>query len=228
MKRDKCLKLQRKKQKHRGLFKLSSSVTGHLSSYSAAAALGAFGMSQVGSAAIIYTDVPDTTITQGGGPLYIDLNNDVSVGGQNEFAIAAFSNSVRIDPYNISPQASRVLTSGSYYVFSFAAGESIGPAAAEAGGGRFAGRVVGPYFYNFVGTDGYVGLKWDAGGGNIHFGWARVDVTSADNGTATLFSYAYEDQPNTAITAGAIPEPTSLALLAAGGGALALARRKRS
>lgn len=195
-----------------------------LSSYVATAGLGAFGAVQNVDGAIVYTDVPDVTITQGQGPIYINLDN----AGQNEFAIAAFLSSVRVNPYNIGAQASKTLTSVSYYVNSFAAGSSIGPGAAESSGARFAGRQVGPDFYNFVGTDKYVGLKWDIGGGNVNYGWARVDVSAANQGTATLFSYAYESTPNTPITAGAIPEPSSLALLAAGGGAVALKRRRRA
>jgi hypothetical protein len=195
-----------------------------LTSYTAAAGLGAFGGAHPADAAILFTDVPDTTITQGDGPIYINLDGV----GYNEFAIAAFNDSVRVNPYNIGPQDSKVLTSGTYYVNSFSGGETIGPASEEAGGARFAGRVSGIYFYNFVKTDGYVGLKWDIGGGNVRFGWARVDVTPDNNGTATLFSFAYEETPNTPIAAGAIPEPSSLALLAAGAGAPALRRRRRS
>jgi hypothetical protein len=200
-------------------------ISARLTSYTAAVGLGAFGIAQHADAAIVYTDVADTTITQGQGPIYINLDNV----GQNEFAIAAFQNSVRVDPYNIGGQQSKVLTSGTYYVNSFAAGAAIGPSSVQAGGGRFAGRQVGADFYNFVGTDKFVGLKWDFGGGAINYGWARVDVSSANNGTATLFSYAYETVANTAIAAGdtGVPEPTSLALLAAGAGASALKRRRR-
>ncbi|MAT68352.1 MAG: hypothetical protein CMJ58_02395 [Planctomycetaceae bacterium] len=220
--------MQRNKHPRKNSCNVASSLSGRLTSYSTAAALGAFGVAQQSDAAVVYTDIADVTITQGEGPIYIDLNNDIGVAGQNEFAVAAFANSIRVNPYNLGPQSSEVLTSGSYYVFSFAAGETIGPAAEAAAGGRFAGRVAGAYFYNFVDTGGYVGLKWDFGG-DIHYGWARLDVTSANNGTATLFSYAYEDQPDTPIVAGdtGIPEPASLALLAAGGGALALARRRK-
>jgi hypothetical protein len=199
-------------------------LTGRLTSYTAAAGLGAIGLCDGAEGAIVYTDVPDTTITQGGGPIYINLDGV----GQNEFAIAAFNNSVRVNPYNVGAQASKVLADGTYYVHSFEPLESINSTSAEAGGARFAGRVVGPYFYNFVETDKFVGLKWDVGGGNFHYGWARIDVSSANNGTATLFSFAYEDVANAAIAAGTVPEPTSLALLAAGGGAVALERRRRN
>lgn len=202
---------------------ISPGFSKRLKAYSAAAGAGAFALANSAEGAIVFTDVPDQTITQGQGPIYLNLDSV----GYNEFAIAAFNDSVRVNPYNVGPQNSRVLTSGSYYVFSFAAGEVIGDGDLAAGGGRFAGRQVGPYFYNFVGTGGYVGLEWDIGGGDVRYGWARVDVTPDNNGTVTLFSFAYEATPNTPIVAGAIPEPTTLALLAAGGGALALNRRRK-
>jgi hypothetical protein len=202
-----------------------------LFSYATAASAGAFGFGQASEAAIVFTDIADTTVSTpgaGGDVMYINLDN----AGYNEFAVAAlaFDKSIRIDPYNIYPQSSKVLTSGSYYVFGFAAGASIGPASAEAGGARFALR--SPYYggyYNFLGTGAYTGLKWDIGGGDFRYGWARIDVSSAlgAGSSATLLSYAYETTPNTPIEAGAVPEPGSLALLAAGGGALALRRRRR-
>src|SRR4051794_37067985 len=89
-------------------------ISSRLTSYAAAASLGAFGLAQEGDAAIVYTDVPDVTITQGQ-TLYINLDSV----GYNEFAVAAHTNSIRINPYNIVGQSSKVLTSkGNYYVYS--------------------------------------------------------------------------------------------------------------
>lgn len=206
-------------------FRYSASFHKQLKAYTAAAGLGAFALAQEAEGAVIYTDVPDTTVTQGDSPIYINLDGV----GYNEFAIPAILNSVRVNPYNIGAQDSKVLTTSPYYyVWAFAAGETIGDGINEqvAGGARFAGRQVGPYFYNFLGAGGFVGLEWDIGGGDVRYGWARVDVLPDNMGTATLFSFAYESTANMPIEAGAVPEPTSLALLAAGGGALALARRR--
>lgn len=53
-------------------------------------------------------------------------------------------------------------------------------------------------------------------GGNRVYGWAQVDVSSSDPfGSSTIVAWAYDDT-GAAITLGAIPEPSGLALLAAG------------
>lgn len=216
----------RRRQRMQGKreIRFSAAFSKRLKAYATAAGVGAFVCSERSEATIIYTDVPDTTIGLGQ-VQYINLNN----AGYNEFAIAGISgiNQIRFNPYNIGLQASKTLTSGAYYVQSFLPGALIGPASAEAGGSNIAQRpdAYGG-FYNFVGTGKYVGMKWDIGGGDFLYGWARVDVTGVNNGEATLFSYAYESDPNTAILAGQIPEPGTLALLAAGCGALALRRRR--
>jgi PEP-CTERM motif-containing protein len=187
-----------------------------LKRYAAAAGLGAFSFAQTAEAGIVYTDIPDVNVNQGN-TIYINLDGS----GQNEFAIVGAANQIRFNPYNIGGQQSRTLTStGSYYVFSFNAGASIGPLANSAGGARL---VLDPA------NNKYIGMKWDIGGGNFRFGWARIDLLTLS--TAKLYDFAYESTPNTAILAGAtgatVPEPSSLALVAAGGGAMALAQLRR-
>lgn len=64
----------------------------------------------------------------------------------------------------------------------------------------------------------------------LHYGWMRINLTGTtlgNSGPRALVDYAYESNPNTPISAGAIPEPTSFAALALG--ALGLfGRRRRS
>jgi hypothetical protein len=87
-----------------------------------------------------------------------------------------------------------------------------------------------------VGRTGFAGVKFTEGTGNTHLGWIRLEWQSAQiNGidfpnTLTAIDWAYESDSNTAITAGAVPEPSSamMALLASGAvGVLAWRSRKR-
>lgn len=61
-----------------------------------------------------------------------------------------------------------------------------------------------------------------------NFGYAQIGTA---NGGATLVSYAFETNPGQSIIAGArptaVPEPSSLALLAVGAASVAAARRRR-
>ena len=74
-------------------------------------------------------------------------------------------------------------------------------------------------------TGGYWAVKFNAGGGNFNYGYVQVDVTSSG---MTFGMAGVETTPNVAITAGAVPEPSALSLLAVGLGGLALVRRRRS
>ena len=82
------------------------------------------------------------------------------------------------------------------------------------------------------GVDTYFGLRLDAGGGNYNYGWMNVNVIQ--NTSSTINSFAFEDQVNTAILAGAtssaaVPEPgqvaASLLLLTGVAGYFAYRRR---
>jgi opacity protein-like surface antigen len=73
-------------------------------------------------------------------------------------------------------------------------------------------------------TGGYWAVKFNAGGTNFNYGWVQVDVT----GSGMTFGMAgVETTPNIAITAGAVPEPSTYALLGIGAMGLLLVLRKK-
>jgi hypothetical protein len=76
---------------------------------------------------------------------------------------------------------------------------------------------------------GYLGLRIQLNN-NTHYGWADVTLnkTGADAYSNTLHAYAYNDAPNQPIVAGAIPEPTTAALLVAGAAGASALRRRRA
>jgi hypothetical protein len=80
----------------------------------------------------------------------------------------------------------------------------------------------------FIGTRGYAGVVFDNPGGSLHFfGYLDIAV-AADGSSVTLYGGAYESLANTPIQTPAVPEPTSLALLAGGAAGLAVWRRRGS
>jgi len=80
----------------------------------------------------------------------------------------------------------------------------------------------------FVNTSGFFGFSFDAGSGT-QFGWARLTALNDGVNSFTIEEYAFADA-GTAIAVGqtaAVPEPSSLGLLALGAcGVLANRRRK--
>ncbi len=73
------------------------------------------------------------------------------------------------------------------------------------------------------GTEGYVGIQFFAADG-LHYGWIRVLGGFENDGT--ILDYAYNTVPGQSISAGAVPEPSTWALL--GLGAFCLWRFRRS
>ena len=70
----------------------------------------------------------------------------------------------------------------------------------------------------------YVGVRFLAGG-EVHYGWVEVEVPFDGFPGGYIKRYAWESEPNTPITAGALPEPSRTLLLLFG--ILPLLHRRR-
>jgi hypothetical protein len=82
-----------------------------------------------------------------------------------------------------------------------------------AAGAYVTGQSVGSAFTS--GGQGYVGVRFvnEALGGITNFGWVLLSTTSGSSGfPVTVVSWAYENSGGS-IAAGAIPEPSTTALL---------------
>jgi len=78
-----------------------------------------------------------------------------------------------------------------------------------------------------TGIGGYVGLEL-TNNGQTYYGWMHLTVISPDSysgAKVTVDNWAWNNTPDAAITAGAIPEPATICLLAFG--ATILARRRK-
>jgi hypothetical protein len=245
---------------------LSQSINQRLSVYTltaTAAGVGLMALTQPVQAKIIYTPA-HAKFTQFP-PVTLDLNNDgtadfmLALGGRANSAAAsqyAFVYAPRSNPSNQAIAAAK----GAYEpAVALRAGSRIGP------GRLFGDEDILVEHYSTFGrnssatdwegqwADGgkglknrYLGLKFTVKG-QVHFGWARVTVTtSGKTFTATLTGYAYETIPNKSIIAGKTkgpddagaeqvgrvstptPQAPTLALLALGSPGLSTWRRKES
>ena len=195
----------------------------------ATAAVSVGGQPQHADAAVIYSGVQNIALTNGPLGLYINLVTKTSAGNQ------AGSPGWDLNPYVNAPNPF-------FGMYNASAGTDVKSSAPGAGAGDVgklaAGTLIGPAstfiaakstFMNdatlgdWQGAGaGYMGVKFvetGVNGGQPMFGWVQFSknagVPSGDPTGITIVDWAY-DNSGAAISAGNIPEPSSLARLAVG------------
>ena len=78
-----------------------------------------------------------------------------------------------------------------------------------------------------IGTPGYFGFKFTGSNNTTEYGWGTLLVTGSPIGQGFTIQNAYYDNTGAPITVGAVPEPSSMALLALGATGLAAWRMRR-
>jgi hypothetical protein len=177
------------------------------------------------SAQVNYTDLnPDVLVTGNLDTYSLDLNGD----NMSDFVFTTLLDSLSGSTtmygvpitYNVVYAGALIYpvtgnswaaTSSSSYLFNVPQGSSIGSAnswsSSDGAVGLMAEITVPALGYSvtypvgpFLGTTGFIGLKFNAGG-NTHYGWVRVEV-GANGEFLSIKDYAFDATPNTAIVAG--------------------------
>ncbi len=198
-------------------------------SLAAGAAAGAAGVgAPQAEAAIQYSGLYNINIYQGG---FLNLNLDYQAGspsGDVKMKNYIFGGNYMGASVNYAPGKVVGFSAGFSYASALSAGALID--ATTAGPTFFGSMAYGAANpnaqFNNV-TDAYLGLSFPSGP-NLYYGWIRVDVNQAA-GTFVVKDWAYNDVSGAGISAGQVPEPATLGLLAAGSlGLLAMRRRKHA
>lgn len=188
----------------------SKELLNRLKRYSLAAGAVAMVADQA-DANIIYTDVNPDFAGASGSQYFLDLNNDniddfriYHDGGSNLF----------IEPLASSNDV--LGTGGANYAYPYAMSANSMISASATGTWFNNGYSSGFQSLNYGScsfgnwctvADKYVGLRFEVGG-NIHYGWARLDVNG--NGSSWIVKdYAYDDVAGQGILAGASSSPSN-------------------
>jgi hypothetical protein len=182
---------------------------------------------------------PDLSSTPGGATTTenwdVNLDGIVDFGFQNRYPNSGTHVNWQLNFYPVPAGNGVVGYVGPFinYADALSFGTSIGPAstfqtsAQVCLGSNYGGTLYGGFAVEVPpGTNAYAGFQFTAADG-IHYGWVFLNINA---GIIDFTSAAYESTPGVAITAGAVPEPGTMAMLALGAvGVLGVvAKRRRS
>jgi hypothetical protein len=189
-----------------------------LMKYSAAMATGL--VAGNASPTIIYTDIDDITISGSDvSNLYLDFEGQSASTASSAFAGADlyfYAGGNYFSAYCIGNNL--VASDNNYNLLEFSAEQEIGSSSSFS----YFGYISSFYSTTFGPEMGqYAGVSL-----NGNYGWIQLSYDS-DRETLKVYDFAYEDS-GTPITAGAIPEPSAMALIALTGTAMLAARRRFS
>jgi hypothetical protein len=188
-----------------------------VAAYSAAALATSVVSDRASGAVVPYTPPGGTQVLENSNGQFYDIfQMDIDGDGQLDFELYGYFG---FNARDLGSGSNRIIEDSfnEYFARLIAPGETIDfgslPLASDAG------------MDNFIGTRGFVGLRFDIPGGSIHFGYLDVEVDS-DNEFLTLYGGAYESVAEMPITT-PVPEPAALGLLATGAAGLAAWRSRR-
>lgn len=177
-----------------------------------------------------------------GETLYFDMETgevtySSSHGDSYDFKLTAWTMDTggggSADLVSLAPIDQSEMEGGVLYDFteakSFAYGTEIGAGSGDYWtGGAYIAQYIPPMYSRFpAGDTAYAGVAFEIAG-QVHYGWvAYLRDDGATLVTGTLTGFGYNNTPGANVTAGAIPEPGTIGLIAAAGAALLAMRRRR-